>query len=496
VTVVVAAPRRSPASRTWVPAAALGLIVLASLVLRTGGLTAGYWTDEGISVGIASHPLSDIPGLLRQDGSPPLYYALLHGWMALFGQSEAATRSLSLVFALLAIPVAWWAGRALFGERAAWLAAGAMAIVPYLNEYAQETRMYSLVVVEALVATTAFVLAYGHGRREHLVTLGVALTLLLYTHNWAFFLAGGLALAWLGLRRRRLIAPRDSLILVAAVALACVPWLPSLIFQIEHTGAPWTRSPNALRLGQAPAAVFGPFAVPLLVALVVFARRRDAGVLLTVAGAASALAWAVSQVEPAWTPRYLAIVVGPAVVALAGLAERGGRIVVAGVVVVALLWSLDTPPTVKSNARAVARVVAPSLGHGGMVLASAPEDVPVLARYLPRHTAYVSTAGPVPDPNVTDWRDLMRRLRRAQPSVLVDRLVRGMRPGSRLVLVVHQFTAQAPLENLLTRRGAELTAAVARDERLQRVPLARARDGGASSRVRATAYVRVGGDGS
>jgi hypothetical protein len=37
------------------------------------------------------------PGLLRQDGSPPLYYLLLHGWMALAGDGEAAARSLSLV---------------------------------------------------------------------------------------------------------------------------------------------------------------------------------------------------------------------------------------------------------------------------------------------------------------------------------------------------------------------------------------------------------------
>ena len=42
------------------------------------------------------------------DGSPPLYYLLLHGWMAIFGETEAATRALSLVFALVAVPVAYW----------------------------------------------------------------------------------------------------------------------------------------------------------------------------------------------------------------------------------------------------------------------------------------------------------------------------------------------------------------------------------------------------
>ena len=40
--------------------------------------------DEAITTGIASHSLSAIPGLLRHDGSPPLYYFLLHFWIQAF----------------------------------------------------------------------------------------------------------------------------------------------------------------------------------------------------------------------------------------------------------------------------------------------------------------------------------------------------------------------------------------------------------------------------
>src|SRR5205823_3808789 len=76
-------PQRA-ARRLSAPAAAgaLALLAAGSLLLRTGGLHAGYWIDEAIAVGIASHPLADIPRALAQDGSPPLYYVLLHGWMA------------------------------------------------------------------------------------------------------------------------------------------------------------------------------------------------------------------------------------------------------------------------------------------------------------------------------------------------------------------------------------------------------------------------------
>src|SRR5918997_2427541 len=118
----------APPTAIWV---ALALVTAGSLLLRTGTLDAGYWIDEAISVGIASHDLDDIPRALRLDGSPPLYYLLLHGWMQLFGAGETATRALSLIFALLAVPVAWWAAGAVFDRRAAALAAVAAAACPF-----------------------------------------------------------------------------------------------------------------------------------------------------------------------------------------------------------------------------------------------------------------------------------------------------------------------------------------------------------------------------
>ncbi len=58
----------------------LGLLVLAglSVLVRTSDFDAGLWVDEGLSYGIADRPLSDIPSTMRLDGSPPLYYMLLH----------------------------------------------------------------------------------------------------------------------------------------------------------------------------------------------------------------------------------------------------------------------------------------------------------------------------------------------------------------------------------------------------------------------------------
>jgi uncharacterized membrane protein len=255
-------------------AGALACVTLGSLLLRTSGLDAGYWIDEAIAVGVASHNLVDIPGVLRQDGSPPLYYLLLHEWIGVVGSGEAATRALSLLFATLAVPVSWWAGGALSGRRTAGLAAVGAAACPFLTVYAQESRMYALVVVLSLLAAGSFVLAFLHGRRRHVVLLGLWLALLLYTHTWGVFLVVGMGVAWLALWREGRVPGRDGWLLAAGLAVAYAPWLPNLLFQAAHTGAPWAERPSPLALLGVPGGLFGYVAMPLLALAVYGARGR------------------------------------------------------------------------------------------------------------------------------------------------------------------------------------------------------------------------------
>ena len=208
---------RSLASARIVVPVGLGLLVVLSLMLKDAELDVGYWVDEGLSVGIADRPLLDIPGILRQDGSPPLYYMLLNLWLGLAGSDERATHTLSLLFALAAVPVAFWGAGLVFGRRAAWIAAVLTVFNPFLSQYAQETRMYSLVVLLSMLATSLFLRAYtGDERpaRRWPVLFGLALATALYTHNWALFLGLAMGIAWLALlalaprRRARLAAPR------------------------------------------------------------------------------------------------------------------------------------------------------------------------------------------------------------------------------------------------------------------------------------------------
>jgi uncharacterized membrane protein len=224
----------------------LGLLAL-SLYLRTNSLGESLWMDEGLSIGIASQPFFDIPSVLRVDGSPPLYYMLLSAWMDVTGNGPAETQGLSVAIALLSVPAGLWAGWSLFGRRAGLICAALCAVNPFLTAYAQETRMYALMLVLSLLATAAFLHVFAFGRRRYLPVFAVLLAAMLYTHNWGLFLGVGLACAlvpcWY-VSEVRSSFWKDALLGFGGAGLLYLPWVPTLLHQIQHTGAPWLNPPN------------------------------------------------------------------------------------------------------------------------------------------------------------------------------------------------------------------------------------------------------------
>jgi uncharacterized membrane protein len=118
----------------------------------------GLWLDEAFSVWMGWHPVSEmLSWVIRIDQHPPLYYFLLHLWIWQ-GDSAATVRSLSALFGLLTIPVVYLLGQRLLGWQVGLLAAFILTISPFHIRFAQETRMYTLLTLNASLAMLA--LAY------------------------------------------------------------------------------------------------------------------------------------------------------------------------------------------------------------------------------------------------------------------------------------------------------------------------------------------------
>ena len=186
----------------------LTLLMALSAFLRTRYIGGEYWMDEGITTGISLHPIGQIPGVLRYDGNPPLYYMMLHVWMSVFGTSETATHSLSLVCGLLTIPAGGWAGWKLFGARTGIYAAILFAFNAWLTAYAQETRMYEFMGLLGVLATAGFLLGFVYRRRRYLFLFAAALTVMLYTHTWGTFFFAGSAMSLIPALHRLRRPPR------------------------------------------------------------------------------------------------------------------------------------------------------------------------------------------------------------------------------------------------------------------------------------------------
>ncbi|WNV74563.1 glycosyltransferase family 39 protein [Geodermatophilus sp. DSM 44513] len=201
------------------------------------------WLDEAQSVAIARLPLPELVTALEQDGSPPLYYLLLHGWTSLFGTSATAVRALSAVIGVLTLPLAWYVARRLAGRRTAVALVVLLATSPFLIRYSSETRMYALLVLLTVLGAAAGAAVLRRPGPGPVLGLGVVTGALLLTHVWAFHVVavtGLLALA--ALRSRRAVALR-VLAALAVGGLLFSPWLLSLFVQLAHTGTPWAAPP-------------------------------------------------------------------------------------------------------------------------------------------------------------------------------------------------------------------------------------------------------------
>src|ERR1700733_3817823 len=211
---------------------ALGFITIVCAGLSIYHLgTASLWSDE-----IFSRYYEDIFGLryVLTDGwsketNPPTYYLLLHAWIGLWGASESALRSLSVVACTLSVPATYLLGRELAGKSLGLLGALLFALCPTSLYFAQETRVYALLMLAGAVLlwATAVFLRDSRSVKAAAVYLLVG-TLCLYLHatGLVFVMAWGGAV-WLFLLMQGTSGRRALLkwtALNASVLLLGVPY--------------------------------------------------------------------------------------------------------------------------------------------------------------------------------------------------------------------------------------------------------------------------------
>jgi mannosyltransferase len=224
-------------------ALALFLIILFCAALRFYHLgAASLWSDE-----IFSRYYANLFGLhylltdgLSRETNPPTYYLLLQGWIALWGSSEAALRSLSALASILCVPVTYLLGREFGGKPRALAAALLCALCPMSVYFAQEARVYALLMLASAVALWAAAMFQRDARSGKAVWWYLSsATLCLYLHvTGLLFVAACTGAVWLTLRSKEGSARRARskwLALNGLVLLLALPYYVH-VFAASQTG--------------------------------------------------------------------------------------------------------------------------------------------------------------------------------------------------------------------------------------------------------------------
>ena len=434
----VAAPADGKSGRRSIPWGSLliGIVVAAGVVARFVA-DSHLWLDEALTVNISSLPLSQLTEALRHDGSPPLYYAVLHFWMQLFGDGTIAVRALSGIFAVACLPLAWRVGERVGGRTVATAFLVLMALSPFAVQYATEARMYSMAMLIVLAGGLAVASLLERPSRNLCVAVALLTGALLLTHYYALYTvaAVGLVLAWHAWRGEERAGARRALASMVAGSLLFLPWVPVLLYQAAHTGAPWGNTGRGVKtvvdtLGVLVTGYRDPGPLPLLVALglialAIFGRAvgrrrfeidlvgREPGrtlAILTFGGLL--LAVAVSDLTgQAYVPRYASIVFpGVLLLVAVGVASFGdARLRLAALVAVASFGVLGIQPIMafeRTQAAEVARQIRAEAQPGDVVVYCPDQLGPSVSRLIPDSLGVTQFTYPKgQSPKLVDWVD-------------------------------------------------------------------------------------------
>lgn len=227
------------------------VITLLAFAVRVIGLGwQSLWYDEAFSLVVAGVEWSTFWSALLADAvHPPGYYLLLRVGLALWGQSEFALRFTSLIAGTLAVPLIYQLGRRLGGWRWGMTAALLLALNPFAVWYAQEGRMYSLLLGLTAASSYAFWQLLKRFNWQSWIALTLVMAFGFITHYFAFIVSL-VQFVYLALHIRRFPqALRWWTLAQVAAFLPFTPWAWAVATREgRNFGIGWIHAPGLLDL--------------------------------------------------------------------------------------------------------------------------------------------------------------------------------------------------------------------------------------------------------
>jgi uncharacterized membrane protein len=230
----------------------VGLLLIAAYLRLYHLDFQSLWNDELSTMKrILNGPTTDqFWKSVHKDVQPPGYLTFLWGWTSLLGNSEYSLRLPSALAGILTVLAVYRLGRDLFDHSSGLCGAALAAVAPFLIEYSQEVRSFSIAAwLSAECACWLVRLSTAPGGRK-LPWLPIGLCALstaaaAYTHYMALLAVASLHflfLIWAGIQARGKFPAVLAAQFMALVLYA--PWIPGFLDHLEKGGLKWLREPT------------------------------------------------------------------------------------------------------------------------------------------------------------------------------------------------------------------------------------------------------------
>lgn len=219
------------------------------------------WFDEIFGIHAAEMNFEHLIWFVAQDLiHPPLFYILLKIWIFIGGENLFWLRSFPILFSIIALVPFYLICRKLkLGFPAIALAFTLFAVNGALIKYAQEVRMYSLLLCLSLFSIWLFLRFFDLGKS--FIILTIINVLLVYTHYFGWFVVLSEVLAILILQRIKI---RQIFLSFGICLLAFAPWIfavwrASQINADINQNLGWAAKPDLQTIIQFVLDLFEPF---------------------------------------------------------------------------------------------------------------------------------------------------------------------------------------------------------------------------------------------
>lgn len=165
------------------------ILILATVIRLYHIGLRDFWFDEAFTGITVRTGWGEMLRILAADTHPPLYFLGLKLFSYLFGSGVDALRLFSAIFGIGGVWGIYLFTKELFSARSAFFASFLAAISPFLWQYSQETRMYSMLGYLVVWASFFFVRALKRNRYQDYVGWGIFLGLACLTHNMGLIFA-------------------------------------------------------------------------------------------------------------------------------------------------------------------------------------------------------------------------------------------------------------------------------------------------------------------